>query len=428
MLSPNFLYSKGLCVASRNAFPRHRPSPERPLISTSFPNVSHRVLDSSPRSPNMFLPIGCLLISVSIALAAPQVVSSGPDVPLPTNPPPGINLPPLNILTGKVRPVESIEKVERRAADENDSSLEKHWHRKVVQTSLGSSDLPLPTDPPPGFTPEPLNIKDGGVRPLIPITEVDAGTADNANRLLEKRRRRKILPTPPADFTPPPLVLKNGGVRTLEVFGPLGSPVSGSPIYKREEQILSTSTFTTVFPSSGASGIIVTEQFQIVTTYDTTTACQSQRPSSPTLTKPSATSCFPTLIPAETTVCATTVSPLAAPPVTVTECGQYITYGSQYGYHCTSDSETVIQTDTTYSAAIWTDILPGVKPTTGIEVVYVSSSVLTTRTFSVQTPAATPSVTAAPYSDRVVSTTASSTFTTRITAVAAGSENSELRL
>lgn len=71
--------------------------------------------------------------------------------------------------------------------------------------------------------------------------------------------------------------------------------------------------------------------------------------------------------PIATPICHTTLSPLAAPLITVTECHQSVTFSSQFGYALASGtSAPTVETITTYYVVPWSDLSVGSVPTNGI--------------------------------------------------------------
>ena len=71
--------------------------------------------------------------------------------------------------------------------------------------------------------------------------------------------------------------------------------------------------------------------------------------------------------PFPTPICHTTLSPLAAPLITVIECHQAVTFSSQLGYALASTTWTpVVGTLTTYYFAPWSDLSAGAVPTKGV--------------------------------------------------------------
>ena len=319
--------------------------------------------------------LGLVLLKASIAIAAPQVTlfpqaAPSSDVPSPTPAPSDISLPPLNIQIGGVRTYKPIEGGGGRG--------------------IGKRDLKLPAS---------LTIPTAAARPLVSIgTPIGPEPSEEENAAIQKReaKRPKAAKKQQGETLPPgvePLIIKNAGVHTYEQIG--------RPIGKRHEETPSPVTqtpFTTIYPSSGASGIPFTEQYQVVTIYNPTTICQAQ-PSISAMPEPTPHSpCTTSLIPTETSVCATSLSPLGADPIAVTDCNQYVTYSTQYGYNLAqptpsagatkaSEIEEAVQTVKTYYAATWTDVKPGVKPTGGIEVICAGDHACTTST--VQAPSAT---------------------------------------
>ena len=357
----------------------------------------------------------------SIALAAPQAILEHRDVlssdPLPTAPPDGHPPPPLNVGIGDVHALESLVPGDVRGVDRRDVEPPNSL---VIETAAPHTMIPVAT---PIVTPPkvkqqdapPLEIADGGKRPLIPIRDLE--------HVLQKRKVKKPAQTkkPQQSQLPPgiaPLVLKTGGERTLQAVG--------RPIGKRQEETSAPAAFTTMTPWPGASGIPITEQHQPVTTYNPSTICQAEPTHSLISGSQPHSVCTTTLIAQETHVCASTLLPLAAAPITVTDCEQYITYSSQYGYNLARASDAAsateqaqyvdaIQTVTTYHAAIWTDVKSGAKPTGGIEVVCSQPDTCVTSTL----PVTTPSITAAPASGGEHITATTSVFHTRTTTVTA---------
>ena len=198
--------------------------------------------------------------------------------------------------------------------------------RRALHGLHRPTKVPLPTEKPPGWRPLTLDI---------------AGyhTLPGQDRRLV--RRASATPTPPH-----PLVL------------------------------------TTVHASAGGAPIAITEQRQLITTYVAQTSCATPTPSAGaalnTTTPPS--SCETVYVPEVTPICNTQLLPLAAAPITITDCDQYATYSSQYGYSLVPTNRTLaagdmphyvqaVQTMTTYWAAPWDEIVPGVTPTAGVEVV-----------------------------------------------------------
>lgn len=71
--------------------------------------------------------------------------------------------------------------------------------------------------------------------------------------------------------------------------------------------------------------------------------------------------------PIATPICHTTLSPLAAPLITVTECHQSVTFGSQFGCAlASSTSAPTVETITTHYVAPWSDLSVGSVSTNGV--------------------------------------------------------------
>ena len=71
--------------------------------------------------------------------------------------------------------------------------------------------------------------------------------------------------------------------------------------------------------------------------------------------------------PIPTPICYTTLSPLAAPLITVTECHQSVTFSSQFGYAmASSTSAPTVETITTYYVVPWSDLSVGSVPTKSV--------------------------------------------------------------
>ena len=284
------------------------------------------------------------------------------------------------------------------------------------QQPADASTIATPTS----FVPPPLNIKIGGVRTLVPVVNLLGGDSEQRNAPVPRplaipvADARPVVPVipeveqrdlpqppvitevaqpdaetppapsanrlrrPPKKFVPPPLTLVVGGYHTLE-------PVLAHAKRDAPEQT-ATPTFATFYPTSDASATPITEQGQLVTTYSPTTQCDA----GPSPTDGAEPSCTVSLVPGVTPVCATTLEPLGAEPIPITKCDQYVTYSSQHGYELAAAQPTAdaaappavqeIHTFTTYYAAVWTDVMPGVKPTAGIEVVCSGTNDCTTKT------------------------------------------------
>ncbi|KAG8534164.1 uncharacterized protein KY384_001008 [Bacidia gigantensis] len=246
-----------------------------------------------------------------------------------------------------------------------------------------------PRDAP--FTPPPPAITNAGVHflepPGIPIADQDQLQERNTPAVAPgakpkmpatKPAKAPAVPVapgqPPDGFVPPPPHIVNAGVHTLGPIAKRQPNSTGSLIPQGRP------TFTTLWAQGTA--IAITEQRQSVTTFAANVSCE---PTASASTGPfnsvngSQPSCTTSFIPVVTSICATAVTPLAAPPIAITDCDQYVTYSSQYGYAQLDVNATAaptgvprwrqaIQTVTTYYAAVWTDVNPGVKPTQGIVV------------------------------------------------------------
>ena len=72
--------------------------------------------------------------------------------------------------------------------------------------------------------------------------------------------------------------------------------------------------------------------------------------------------------PVPTPICHTTLSPLAAPLITVSECHQSVTFSSQLGYSLasTATAPPTVETLTTYYVAPWSDLSTGLVPTKSV--------------------------------------------------------------
>jgi hypothetical protein len=101
---------------------------------------------------------------------------------------------------------------------------------------------------------------------------------------------------------------------------------------------------------------------------------------------PCTTSSTTTLIP----ICSTTLSPLAASAITITECNQLVTFSSEYGYRLIPASATrglesdstatqaasrSIETTTTFYVASWYDLPYGSVPSVGVDTVVGSTHI-----------------------------------------------------
>lgn len=237
---------------------------------------------------------------------------------------------------------------------------------------------PVEPDVEPRDLPPPPVITDGGKHVFEPFDGED----------LEKRGvagSRRPVRRPPKPFVPPPMgPIQIGGPHTME-------EIQGRvPIGKRDVPAQTAApTFTTFFPSPDATATPITEQGQLVTMYFATTECG---PGS-TQADDAEPSCTTSYVSEVTAICATSLEPLAAEPISITKCDQQVTYSSQHGYELAEASQPAddtttpksvqeIHTLTTYYAAIWTDVVPGVKPTAGIEVICSADNDCTTSTLN----------------------------------------------
>ena len=241
----------------------------------------------------------------------------------------------------------------------------------------------------------PLVLANGGVRTLVPVDDAVA-------RVPQQQ-------TPDPTFIPPPLILPNGGLRPLQ---PRGRAVEKrlEAIPTLAASVVPKPTFTTVYASPGGPAIPITAQRQLITTYIPTTSCAPDLPAKPSLSHKAAgpSSCTTALSSTVTAICATSLTPLAASPIAITDCEQYVTYSSQLGYTiipqptAASVSEGLprfveaVQTLTTYYAAPWNGVVPGATPTAGVvEVVCGHEDECQTSTLTPSiTATLTPSVTA----------------------------------
>ena len=280
--------------------------------------------------------------------------------------------PPPVIENGGIRTMSPIGSPVGREVEQRDVPADPYLPLQSEDGIAPSDDGPAPSEE-GNFVPPPL---------VIPV-----------NGAGERDQNQPALPTQTA-YVPPPPTFDTGGEHTMdpEPWGRL--------IGKRQGPVptgIPHPTFTTIYASPGGPPIPITEQRQLVTTYTPTTSCPPAPSSTDSevlldSTKPSA--CTTSLRSIITAICATTLTPLAAPPIAITDCSQYVTYSSQYGYTVlpevtpTASVEGLpryvqpVQTLTTYQAALWSDMVPGATPTAGIEVVCGAGSECRTETIS----------------------------------------------
>ena len=380
--------------------PRDVPVPP-PL---SFTDGGHRTLQNldTPTPPPTSLPENGVQNDYKRDLPAPHPQPTIHKKQSPENPP--FIPPPPAIEIGGVHTMSPIGIPVGRGVEERDA--QKH--------------APLPS-------PRKIPSEKGTPTPPSPVIPVNGAGERNQNQ--------PALPTETA-FIPPPPVFEIGGEHTME---PVGRPVG-----KRQGSVptgVPHPTFTTIYASPDGQPIPITEQRQLVTNYVPTTSC----PPAPLATGSQAlddisiapSSCTTSLRAIITAICATTLTPLAAPPIPITDCSQYVTCSSQYGYTVlpeatpTASAEGLprrvqpVQTLTTYHAALWTDVVPGATPTAGIEVVCGAGSECVTETINpvdTPTPTPTPSPTAAATDGEVFQGSGDSTPTPTPTAAVTDGE------
>ncbi|KAL9639549.1 MAG: hypothetical protein Q9164_000867 [Protoblastenia rupestris] len=248
--------------------------------------------------------------------------------------------------------------------------------------TLQAVDLPTP------FLPPPLSLQHGGEHVYVPIPRPGRNPVPSPFRPQRLNLLNGDLRTPVAAPRPslerrdddasvsPPLTLSIGGERTLNSLPSPAIPKRDAPT----PSAITNPILTTITPSPNAPGIPITQQSQTITSYTAITRCSSPQPAiSPSQNLSSTaipSSCTITLAPIVTPICHTTLSPLAAQPIPVTACDQYVTFSSEYGYTLVPANRTSapaaphsdstpryqmseVKTLTTYSAALWEDVKAG---------------------------------------------------------------------
>ncbi|KAL9103121.1 MAG: hypothetical protein Q9163_001800 [Psora crenata] len=282
-----------------------------------------------------------------------------------------------------------------------------------------NTPIPQPRDASPPFVPPPISLPDGGKHTWVslptPVRRIRdfPSVAKSPPSGLSNGGAHSLVAVPPlrherrytsSSFVPSPLSLPTGGEHTMAwVPRPSQGECDGpSPTPTEHAELIA------MFAWPGGPGIPITEQRQLVMSYVEVTSCASSQPTNlpsqqlnaplaarsspapPNIPAPivpphdSPALCTISLSPTITPICRTILSPLAAPPILITACDQYITYRSEYGYtlipathHPTATgslhsvgtalppryAQLVVQTLTTFSAAVWTDVTPSAAPT-----------------------------------------------------------------